>query len=763
MISLLLFLTLIGCDVEDKEVLDSIPIELEIDYGYDGYVKYGDYMPISATIQNQGGAFTGWFQVIFPNHNNKSTLYQQEIELGEMEVAQLEFSIPVNSSRDQFHYQLVDSSEHIMIEKTVPIKLLDDYAYTLIGIFTNNSTGLEYLEKEGVVTHYLQKDKFINEYSSLNALDILLIDEYELENMNDKNWSVIENWIRQGGNLILGDVPYEEIPFYDKIQEQPDKNNSIFTEYYLDMGRIQIANMSIRSLESSSSSILVQRMLRNLPESKPAKLNMMHSTPYYNYRILDALRISNIEDIPFTLSYVFVIFVYVILVGPVLYLVLKKKRLRILTWFAVPMVAIIFTGIIFYIGKDTRKTQTTGSYMTYQTIGEDGNYIEETYIRLISPENTGYQVPDIEIEPLGVITSQYSYASTGEITEYDYSNHAISITKKDKGSDIHVKEASTFEPTYYTYIRDGKMEGSYNYHIIDEIEKITGEFTNELGYDLEDGIFLCNQVLIPVGDVKDKETISLDKFPQISVSHLEQLYDMKQFSEILFYPSKVFQLEDPEFLRKYYAIQEYLEDAIINYNEKNVLIGFPSETSLNQYSLSFADEIDIEGMTVIVLPIQVGLSTQNGGGVIPSLMPYVEVSGEYDIVGYRYMTNEIVDIRYEFYLEDKIQSIRYSERGNNEFKENPLSEQSVSQNDLTPSPTQQTPSPKGFFGGIYFYNNRTQEYDLIYRSGVEGIQKGLGDYLDERNSILIRYKVDRQVLEKGVAILPNLTAVRGGY
>lgn len=772
MISLLILVLLAGCgatakasSIESQDYSDnhSLVLDLQVDYGYDGYGKYGDYMPIYATINNYGAPYTGWFQVIIPNLNNKSTLYQHEVTLGIGEVTKLELTIPLNGSRNQLHYQLVDNQDKTVVEKTVDINLLGDQTHTFVGIFSRHSTGLEYLESEQVKSFYLKKDNLPHDYRALNPLDIILIDDYDLANIGDSNWNTIEKWVREGGILIIGSVPTDSIPFYQKIQGMPRETNPVFTEYNLSLGKILMSNIDLRvttdnkqhslstrikmqekllksSVYQTEGNELLNRITRSLPESKRVDFGI-YSTPYHNYRVLDTLKISDIDDIPSTWRYVLILLAYVFIVGPILYLILKKKDARSLTWCMVPALAIIFTIVIFILGNDTRKTQTTGSYIAYRTMGEDGNYIEETYFRLISPENDGYKINNLDVESIGIIGNQYSYASTGDITEYDYSSYSTGVTLGEDTSDITVKAAATFEPTYYTFTKHAISKGGYQYNITDRIDKITGKFTNELGYDLEDGVLFCNQVLIPIGDVQYQETITLDELPQINLANIDILYDTNRFGEVLFNQPKGTQLKDPQTLRRYYAIQGYIEETILNYNEKNYIIGFPDSDSLSNNGLLSATDIEVSGITAVVLPIQVDLNTEEGEVIIPNILPYLDTTDNYELAGYRYMAHETVDIRYQFYLEEEIRSIAYSKRGNNEF----------------------TPSPIGFYGEVYFYNNRTKEYDLTYQSGVEGVKTGLDDYIDENNSILIRYKVDRLDIEKGIAMLPNLTATKGGY
>lgn len=736
---------------------DKTKLKVEVDAGYNGYGKYADYMPVYATITNQGAPYTGWFQVIIPNQNNKSALYQQEVTLEQGETVQLELPVLMNGSRDQFHYQLIDINNKIIVEKNVSVKLLRDQGYTYIGVLSKRSTDLEYLENETVKTIYLKNSRLTSDYRSLKPLDIIMIDDYNLDNISDNNWSAIEKWVRTGGNLLIGDVPADNIPLYKKVQDQSAIDNPIYTEYRLSQGKIQIAKINLRRPEKIDplQEDIIQRMLHSLPETKSEEYGSIYGTPYYNYREMDALNISDKEDIPSTWKYALLLFIYVLLIGPILYIILKKKDARILTWNIVPLLAIIGTVIIYILGADTRKTQTTGYYIAYQTIGEDGTYIEETYYKLISPENEGYQVNNLSMDSMGIITNQYAYANTGDTSEYDYSSYSTGVTIQDGNSNIMVNASGVYEPTYYTYTRSGTISGTYEYNIRDEMERVTGYFTNNLGYDLEDGVLFCNQILIPIGDIQDKETISLEGRPQVDLANVDMVYDMDKLGEILFEQPQLSRVYDSEVLRRFYTIRRYIDESILNYNEKNYIVGFPVGMDDQTKSLLESTDIDVSGVTALILPVQVNQSLKDGSIYIPNIMQYLESADNYQPSGYRYMTHEIVDIRYQFNREDKITSIAYSQRGNNEFAP-PIQTDSTGTNNNT------WLYKIGFNGDIYFYNNRTMQHDIAYRSGVAGVRTDLKDYIDENNSILIRYKVDRTDVERGLAMLPNLTATRGG-
>ena len=264
------------------------------------------------------------------------------------------------------------------------------------------------------------------------------------------------------------------------------------------------------------------------------------------------------------------------------------------------------------------------------------------------------------------------------------------------------------------------------------MEKITGEFTNHLGYDLEYTGVVCNGTILPVGKIRDGETVSIKSTPKNNYSTINSIYFTDVLDQIA---GGTPQSKDGNILKRHEALAAYMEDSMVNQTNDNYLIGIPAkkEEKNNEDSLN----IESRGMKVIVIPLNVINEDEDGEESIGSIDCYATDTDGYSINMYRYMPDDVIDIRYTFGKEDKIKSIWYLKRGNLEFLEK---------------------SKIGFYGSIYFYNNRTRDYDLVFESGTPGSVTDMAPYLDHDNNLIVRYQSDGNKLKDMTVTLPVLAA-----
>lgn len=185
------------------EVFRGGSLTLSIEYGYDKYVKNGRYMPVLADITNEGADFSGTLQVIVPAEEGKSFMYQKEVVLAAGETKRLEMAIPVGSSAMRYNFVLADEEGRAVAEKSVKAYIYrEDKLFA--GILTDDAQGLSYLSNSRIKMFYLEAETFPEEVMGLDSLDILIINDFNTEKLNDKQYEAVKSFVMRGGTLVLG-------------------------------------------------------------------------------------------------------------------------------------------------------------------------------------------------------------------------------------------------------------------------------------------------------------------------------------------------------------------------------------------------------------------------------------------------------------------------------------------------------------------------------------------------------------------------------
>ena len=63
--------------------------------------------------------------------------------------------------------------------------------------------------------------------------------------------------------------------------------------------------------------------------------------------------------------------VYVIVIGPICYLILKKRDKREKGWIAIPVIAVVFSGIIFGISSTSYQKDPLVSFMSFTDLDQE--------------------------------------------------------------------------------------------------------------------------------------------------------------------------------------------------------------------------------------------------------------------------------------------------------------------------------------------------------------------------------------------------------
>jgi len=132
-------------------------------------------------------------------------------------------------------------------------------------------------------------------------------------------------------------------------------------------------------------------------ESQQSNQQGNYFNPYGSYGVSDTLANSlgefpKVKPISFTFV-VFFLLIYVILIGPVDYFVLKRLKHLEWTWFTFPAVALVATGIAFWTISSTRTAQIYINQLSVMDWSADGKSERSHDVAvLLSPTNQRYDV-----------------------------------------------------------------------------------------------------------------------------------------------------------------------------------------------------------------------------------------------------------------------------------------------------------------------------------------------------------------------------------
>lgn len=213
---------------------------------------------------------------------------------------------------------------------------------------------------------------------------------------------------------------------------------------------------------------------------------------------------------PSVLLFGTVLAAYVILVGPVLYLILKKKGNREKIWVSIPIVALAFTGVIYMLGTFYRVRKPMVNTFTVFKVDNDTKR-ENVYANIICPKAKQYSIMlNKSYTDIGYDPYYYNYSLFGNASENDEFDYMF--CKKNGGLELTMNNNTAFSETYFTATRVLENDiGSVDLDLHCYTDGFEGTATNNTNYDLEDVVITFENHYYQAGDIRKGETVSVDK------------------------------------------------------------------------------------------------------------------------------------------------------------------------------------------------------------------------------------------------------------
>lgn len=679
------------------------PISIAFTYGFDGFARVDSSTPIQITVTNSKEEIKGKIQVLissltpasspiesmFSNgYKEKNYMYEKKVDIAANSTTDIDMVIPLMSQTSHIKILLYDEYDNLMVSSEQEVDSEDYTYYVYAGILTKDLSVLNYFENTTLYQYndytfraiMIKEEDIPLENYGLNSLHILITDQELLNQLSKEQRQVIYNWEKNGGYLV---------------------NLSLLS---------QNASISWESL---------------IPVTQLKKIAYAYQS-YPNWSITYALGNVFMNKLPKFSLYVLIFLVYVLLTGPLLYIVLKKIKKRRLFWLCQIASSILFTFIVIISGNTTRLKAPFINYFNIVSYNKD-TIDDSVYFNIRAPYNNDYKLyidKDYSISPI----YDYSYYYNDRRKKIQFNNYNVGIIKNEQETMIHVNNDVAFTKEYFYAEKTYEIKGSslVNANMNLFSDNVSGIVTNNLDEPIENAaICIYNKIIflntIPAKstiDLKDKEIYTYN--PKFKFGLTNEMAGLKIDKNGLIKDGYMLQNQ------KKTILDFYLDKKFSVYDNKAYLIGFTKDD--NHLDMQLDSSYDAYGMTLVEVPVSVDYSNQDY-----SYTSYIPIKNEeYSSSGDIMYTDEMI-LTYSLGQE--------------------MTDISLFFNDLSYYDEEYY---KAFSGHIYFYNRNTTLYDPIDLSVKKVSAEMLKPYLDEQNNIVIKY-VERFDKEEKQALLPSLS------
>lgn len=788
----------------EAESVSSASVDMNVTYGFQEYVKRGRYVPLYITLHNQDSeTFSGTIQVMTMEADREYYLYEHPITVESQKTAKETISVPLSVLSDIFYIRVLDSQGLEAAFKRLKVNCEKDIAELFIGILSDSPQSLEYWNNVGLTTNYnyiktkalyLKGQEIPKSAMDLDQLDLLLITDYDARKLTRDQLTAIDEWVNHGGVLLLGTGNGAEGILDTFVQEYLEEPYGDAQEKSVNMGAefattgpgdadvllpcMDLAlNAGTAIAESDDMALLtsipkgqgsmvvsafdykdIAEFASRQPSYVDKLIHRLFSTDtlenFYQETVFGSLNEywnvqsmlgnSNMDRIPNVVVFIVVIVLYVILVGPGLYLILKKFDKAEYFRLSVMICAFLGTGLVYFLGQRTRFQDPFYSYATI--LDQDGENIQdETFMNIRAPFNQPYSVSvqgDYHLTALTQVDYGYYGAEPTFTGEEDYN---VAIYYGEENTKISIQDVEAFTPKIFRLERGYESQWGEgltgNLTLYDGGAK--GKVVNHTDYDLSDVAVLMYGNYIYVGDLekgqeKDLETLTVTPY---SVGFYYNVSGKITGSSKFKQPD----VNNPEYLTalaRSNVLSYYISSHFAGYTEEAKIIGFAADHEKLDFVIN--EEYCSQGIEMLASSLQV--NTLYEGKIYRPVLrdtPTV-VNGSYESRLNATFGTDPVTLEYSLGNDLEIEKVDFN---------------------LIPILDSEEEEEEGRFyyttfkGKMYFYNYDTGQFDEKNLDQKSFFDYELGPYLSPANTLMVKYVSEKASEFQWDTCLPVLSVV----
>lgn len=464
--------------------------------------------------------------------------YDTELSLPQGSTKQFVVRIPKDSidrTDGVVQVTLLDKNAFIVAQKELGRLLQAEADALTMGILSDEYMSLTYLDMGGSEFYYdgrtypirleeLDQDKLED---SLEALNFLLIDSYNTSVLSDQAVESVMQWIDNGGVLIIGTgsraeevlAGFEDLEIECVKVDEPGSDEYVPSDYVdtslLSMAELVDVNNNYEEgysvfgagLAGSWGNGAVGILPYSLSEAAKADAagdyeqqrelveNMLRQVSNYSNTGYGLNQYSNNYDSMYLLQRIcnqlgngsnrlqfgglkLLVILYVIFVGPILYLILRFVRKRELYWIAVPVTTLVGILLVYWAGRGFEVVSTNVYSVTIEKLSDRGN--ARTYLRCY---DAGHKEWGLRL------AEGYEYTGPMEDSYYRSSDDSYYYRIRKEGERLFfgLNPSVGFEDGYFQagLVKEPEEGGIYSDLQISGRQSISGVVVNETKRDFK--------------------------------------------------------------------------------------------------------------------------------------------------------------------------------------------------------------------------------------------------------------------------------------
>lgn len=526
-------------------------VKMNVSYGIEGSFKGSISIPVNVEVENNGDDIKGEVEVRVPtNIPNTYDAFVEEVNLTSKEkrTVSIPINLPENASKI---YVVFKQGENILKENTVILSngrvnendmfmgvLTDDFNGLTIRYldFTDlNNKGKGIINKTASVS--LDLESLRRNSKSISALDVIIINNYNMSNLQSKQYDNLSTWIENGGILVIGtgenapktmgsvnkefidcnysgtkninDYTIADLSIKDASNVLQEGENPLIYAINKGKGKIYVSTFDLGNKNIASKENVMKAWKECLGNDFLNKRNFTRHGNYVPFQMEQLInRIPNVQH--FKMGTLVIIFLsYALLIGIIIYFVMKKFNKREWLWGVIPVIAISFSILLYVIGGSTRINDIVLNQVNVIISNKNGTGNTLGYLGISSK----YKGDLIVEEPKGTNLQNY----VNDNYYYDRNQSTNNFTKlssktvyRENNSYYEFKELSALDMKKFLILGHKEIIPEIKANLNYNSQKLVGTINNTLGYDIKKILVVSSNNVWDLGEIKSNENLNVD-------------------------------------------------------------------------------------------------------------------------------------------------------------------------------------------------------------------------------------------------------------
>lgn len=223
-----------------------------------------------------------------------------------------------------------------------------------------------------------------------------------------------------------------------------------------------------------------------------------------------------------------VIILYILIIGPILYFVLKKMDKREHAWWVIPSISIVLSIVLFIVGAKDRIVQPQVQQSAFYKVNEDSS-VNGYYVESILTNRSGDFVVNADKNTTAVALRSYNNftGTMGALHESSY------VKENANGSTLTLRDLSYWSVQSFAGKSSAQNIGKMDIDITLKNEKLSGTVKNNFPFALKDVTLISGVKEVKLGDIEANGTLQVDKELKTTVLQKPSSFNSYNYS----YPS----------------------------------------------------------------------------------------------------------------------------------------------------------------------------------------------------------------------------------